>query len=113
MALINCDKHGIQGAELVSPMLQNIILNKNDCTGRIHEISLKFEGLEFPRFITSDEIKEMGLEKKFSNGVIEFENEHDAEMAIGLFVPACLKCVIKSLAKPRAQEELRISKAVF
>lgn len=92
MALVDCSKHAFRGAELVSPKLQNMIHNDDGYSGKVYEVSIKFEDLEFPRFITADELKEMGLEKKLSNGIIEFDNERHAEEVIGLFVPVCLVC---------------------
>lgn len=93
MALINCTKHGVQGAEFVSPKLQSMILSGESYDGRIHDVSLKFEDLEFPRFITTDELGELGGEQELSNGVIEFDTEQDAERAIGMFLPICMQCL--------------------
>lgn len=99
MALINCSKHGFQGAELVSPKLQRMILEDKKYTGKIHPISIKFDDLEFPRYITYEELVETGLEKNFSDGLVVFDNEQDAERAIGLFVPVCLKCLNEFVLK--------------
>ncbi len=99
MGLVKCTQHGAKGIEFVWPPVRNMILSDSRYPGKIDEISLRFEDLAFPSSITGDELRDMGLEQQCSNGVVEFDNEHDAEQAIGLFVPVCAACFNEFMQK--------------